>query len=101
MADVTLSIGGRQYTVSCRDGEEDHLRAIGALVDGKTADAKAAVGEGMGETRQLLFAALLLADEVKDLRGRVLEPQDLDRLEQFAGRLSRLGEKLAPAARSS
>ncbi|NNC72571.1 MAG: cell division protein ZapA, partial [Sphingomonadaceae bacterium] len=68
MADVTLSIAGHNYTVSCRDGEEAHLRDLGQMVDNKTEEARGAVGETLGESRMLLFAALLLADEVADLR---------------------------------
>jgi cell division protein ZapA len=68
MADVTIEIGGRRYDVTCRDGEEEQLRRLGALVDEKAAQARAAVG-GVTEVRQLLLAALLLADEVTELRA--------------------------------
>ena len=63
MAEVTLSIGGHSYSVSCRDGEEPHLRKIADLVDRKVNEARKAVGD-LGEVRQLLLASLLLADEV-------------------------------------
>ncbi|MBA3897918.1 MAG: cell division protein ZapA, partial [Sphingomonadaceae bacterium] len=35
MAEVNLSIGGRDYAIACRDGGEAHLRAIAAHVDRK------------------------------------------------------------------
>ena len=62
MSTVALTIGGRMYSVACRDGGEDHLLALGARVDAKVGEARAAVGTA-SEVRQLLFAALLLADE--------------------------------------
>lgn len=96
MADVALSIGGRRYTVSCRDGEEMHLREIGALVDARTRDAKSAVGEGLGEARQLLFAALLLADEVKELRGGDAGEEETTEVEALTERLEALSRRLAP-----
>lgn len=65
MAEVTLAIGGRSYTVACRDGGEDHLRGLAKRVDAKVAEAQGAVGTA-GEVRQLLFAALLLADDVAE-----------------------------------
>lgn len=68
MADVTIEIGGRRYDVTCRDGEEEQLRRLGKLVEEKAAQARAAVG-GVTEVRQLLLAALLLADELADLRA--------------------------------
>jgi cell division protein ZapA len=67
MAEVTLSIGGNTHVVSCHEGEEAHLLNMGAIIDAKALEARAAVGE-LGEARQLLFAALLLADELNDAR---------------------------------
>jgi cell division protein ZapA len=68
MAEVELIVGGRQYSIVCRDGGEDHLRTIAAHVDRKAAEARAAVGD-VNEARQLLFAALLLADEIAENAG--------------------------------
>jgi cell division protein ZapA len=74
MADVELEIGGRLYTIACRDGGEDHLRTIAKHVDKKAAEARAAVGDAT-ESRQLLFAALLLADEIAETNaGRAPPP---------------------------
>ena len=33
MADASLSIGGRTYRVTCRDGGEAHLREVAQLLD--------------------------------------------------------------------
>ena len=63
MAEVELSIAGRSYRVACRDGEEDTLRAAGALVDAKSREALAGLGT-LSEARQMLFASLLLADQL-------------------------------------
>ena len=73
MAEVSIEIGGRDYSVHCRDGGEDHLRRIAGLVDAKVQDAERAVG-GVNETRQLLFAALLLADELNERRNAAPAP---------------------------
>jgi cell division protein ZapA len=69
MAKVDLIIGGNSYSVACRDGEETHLVNIATLVDGKAQQAKKAVG-GVNEVRQLLFAALFLADELDETRRK-------------------------------
>jgi len=63
MAEVTLDIAGRHYDVHCRDGEEAQLRRLAAIIDEKTAVARRA-SPGLTEVRQLLFAAILLADEL-------------------------------------
>lgn len=65
MAQIELKIGGNAYTVACRDGEETHLTKIAEIVDGKAHDARKALGS-VSEVRQLLFASLLLADELDE-----------------------------------
>lgn len=98
MAEVSLSIGGQYYAVSCRDGEEDHLRMVASVVNSKTREARLAVGDGLGEVRQLLFAALLLADEVSELRKSSLATPDIDAIEALADRLEAIVGKVAPNA---
>lgn len=101
MAEVTLTIAGHSYTVACRDGEEERLQKLGAMVDAKTIDAQAAVGGNLGEARVLLFAALLLADEADELRTTDVPDQSLDHLEELADRLSALGDQLATGGQAS
>ena len=97
MSEVELSIAGRPYKVACRNGEEETLRAAGALVDAKSREALAGLGT-LSESRQLLFAALLLADQIID--GREVEiptgpdPDLVDRTQQLAGRLESLADRL-------
>jgi cell division protein ZapA len=71
MGNVTLSIGGRIFTLASADGEEAHVARLGRLIDEKAAASGAA---GQTETRMLLFAALMMADELHELRKRVAEP---------------------------
>jgi cell division protein ZapA len=68
MAEVDITVGGRNYMIACRDGGEQHLRTIAAQVDRKAHEARSAVGD-VNESRQLLFAALLLADELSEARN--------------------------------
>jgi cell division protein ZapA len=100
MASVEVEIAARKYSVACRDGEEEHLRSVAAIVDGKAQDAAAALGS-LSESRQLLFASLLLADELKDHRsGRPPpppaepDPALAEALERLAQRVERLAEQL-------
>ena len=98
MASVELEIAGRKYAIACRDGEEEHLRSVGDIVNGKAHDAESALGS-LGEARQLLFASLLLADEVKDLRqGLVPEPEPdpavAQALERLADRVEAIAQRL-------
>lgn len=96
MAELDLFIAGRSYRVACRDGEEDSLRAAAALVDSKSREALAGLGT-LSEARQLLFAGLLLADQIIEktpLRSAGPDPQRSSRAEGIAKRLESLAEAL-------
>ena len=66
MADVRVTIAGTIHEVRCDDGQEARLRELATIVD-----AKAETVPGGSDTRRLLFASLLLADEVSELRAKV------------------------------
>ena len=59
---VNVMVNGRAYTIACDDGEEEHLKVLGEEVDAKVRELLGSVGQ-VGESRLLLMAALLLADE--------------------------------------
>ena len=70
MAQVTLRINGYAYTLGCQDGEELHLQAMAAEVDRRIDSVKASAGPS-GEARMLVIAALLMADEVYEMRKKL------------------------------
>jgi cell division protein ZapA len=75
---VNVMINGRAYTIACDDGEETHLKELAVHVDGKAREVLGSVGQ-VGETRMLLMAALLLADEHHDLVAKVATGHDVPR----------------------
>lgn len=102
MAEVDLYIAGRSYRVACRDGEEESLRSAARLVDGKSREALAGLGT-LSEARQLLFASLLLADQLIDDKPQAAaqapvapapDPTLTRRAEALAARLESLAESL-------
>ncbi|HLB96933.1 MAG TPA: cell division protein ZapA [Acetobacteraceae bacterium] len=70
MAQVTLRINGYAYTLGCQDGEEAHLHAMAAEVDQRIEGVKASAGPS-GEARMLVIAALLMADDIYELRQKL------------------------------
>ncbi|HSG35530.1 MAG TPA: cell division protein ZapA [Sphingomonadaceae bacterium] len=98
MSNITLTIGGRSYTVACTDGQEAHIAALGRSIDEKLAAMGSAAGQN--ESRTLLFAALLLADEVHELKNGPAKVADdksqpgADELEAIAARLEKLAAAL-------
>jgi cell division protein ZapA len=106
MADVRLSIGGHDYIVTCQDGEEAHLLKLGEMVDAKAREAGGSMG-GLNESRQLLFASLLLADNLNDSQPKatteppiptaiaaIITDDTAQTLENLADRLEKLADRL-------
>jgi len=107
MAEVDLFIAGRSYRVACRDGEEDSLRKAASMVDAKSREALDGLGT-LSESRQLLFASLLLADQLLDDKGEPMvveappaapDPALAERAERLADRLESLASSLENQAR--
>ena len=95
MSNVTLTIGGRFYSVACGEGEEAHIEALGRTIDGKLQGMPNLSGQS--EARTLLFAALLLADELHELRSGDA-PEDGPETAQAADALERLADTLESLA---
>src|ERR1700722_10262230 len=70
MAQVTIEVNGRAYTVGCEDGQERHLTELARLFDRQVRQVGQEVGQ-LGETRLFLMGALLLADELADMQVRL------------------------------
>lgn len=97
MGNVTLAIGGREFTVACAAGEEAHIIGLGRMIDQRL--ARMGMTAQQGETRMLLFAALLLADEVHDARPAPPAPVSSERLDAIAARIEALAARLADPQR--
>ena len=78
MAQVSLKINGYAYTVGCEDGQENHLRAMAGAVEERMTRVKA-LGSQSGESRLLVLAALLMADELHDMAAELADAQDRPR----------------------
>jgi cell division protein ZapA len=99
MATVDVEIAARRYSVACRDGEEEHLRSVAEIVDRKAQQATGALGS-LSEVRQLLFASLLLADEIKEHRAGNAPTQEAEPDPRVADALARLAERMEHLAQT-
>lgn len=103
MGQVIVEIGGRSYTLSCRDGDEGHLTELAAGIAQKADGLTRSLGP-MTESRLLLMAALMVADELHDVRnGRMpswataapeTDTNVTDRLTTLLDRAERLASSL-------
>jgi cell division protein ZapA len=82
MAQVNVTINGRQFRMACEDGQEDHLNALARELDGRINGLRAKFGE-IGDTRLTVMAAITVADELAEagLRIKRLE-EELATLQQ-------------------
>lgn len=99
MSNVSLSIGGRQYSIACGEGEEAHISELGRRIDAKLSGMQG--GHSQSEARSLLFAALLLADENFELENRASAPAAApppDPAEELAPILENLADRLESCA---
>ncbi len=101
MAQLTVKINGYAYTIGCADGQETHLQAMVQEVENRVTQMKG-LGTQSGEARLLVQAALMMADELHDLKaemaalkkGRAVSAED----KKLQARLSKLAARAEQVA---
>ena len=69
---VNVLVNGRAYTVACDEGEEEHLRELGEYLDKRVRELSVTVGQ-VADSRLLLMAGLVIADELSDALAKLEE----------------------------
>ena len=87
MSQVTVRINGFSYAVGCEEGQEKHLQAMAQEVE-RRIDRIRELGGHSGEGRLLALAALLMADEIHDLKAERMSSDTAHQLAQ--GRQARI-----------
>ena len=72
MGQVVVKVNGRDFALSCADGQEGRIRRLAQYVDGRVGEFVKAIGQ-VGEARLILLAALVIADELSDANAAVAE----------------------------
>tara|TARA_B100000886_G_scaffold90796_1_gene59902 strand:- start:272 stop:718 length:447 start_codon:yes stop_codon:yes gene_type:complete len=75
MANVNIKFNGKDYLLSCDDGQEESLKKLTSFLDKKYLELKKKLGN-IGENKLLLITAIKLIDEHFDLRRRVKDQKD-------------------------
>jgi len=65
MGQVVVKVNGRDFALSCADGQEPRIRRLAQYVDAKIGEFAKNLGQ-IGEARLILLAALVIADELSD-----------------------------------
>jgi cell division protein ZapA len=70
MAQVNVTINGRQFRMACEDGQEGHLIELARDLDMRISGLRGKFGE-IGDTRLTVMAALTVADELAEAGQRL------------------------------
>ena len=62
MAEVDITINGRLYRISCKDGEEERIKSLATLINNQVQKLSEKIGQ-LGEARMILLASLVLLDK--------------------------------------
>ncbi|HSO42675.1 MAG TPA: cell division protein ZapA [Rhodospirillales bacterium] len=67
---VSVSLNGRPYDIACDDGQEGHVAYLADVLNSRVTALAETVGQ-VGESRLLLLAGLLVADELVEARNKL------------------------------
>ena len=70
MPEVEIEIGGRRFEVACQPGEEDYLISAATTLNEEASNIGQKLGR-LSETRMLLLAGLMLADQIGNFRDKL------------------------------
>ncbi len=70
MPEVTIHIGGRDFEVSCQEGEQSFLHMAAGMLDDEAQVLSDQIGR-MPEARMLLMAGLMLADKTAAFEDKI------------------------------
>jgi cell division protein ZapA len=98
MAQVTITLNGRDYTIGCGDGEQARIRDLARGLDARIRSFGPQVGQS-GEARVLVMLLLTMADELADARagagGNGHDPEAIAAgIKMLAQRLSTVADRL-------
>jgi cell division protein ZapA len=84
MGQVVVKVNGRDFPLSCADGQESRIRRLAQYVDAKIGEFTKILGQ-VGEARLILLAALMIADELSDANEALVQERNRGRAGGGAG----------------
>ena len=75
MANVNLKFNGKEFLLSCEDGQEEHLEELSKNLNEKFNNLKLKLGN-LGENKLLLITSITLMDEFFETRKKIEEKKD-------------------------
>ena len=70
MANVNIKFNGKEYLLSCEDGQEEHLEELALYLNEKFSNLKKSLGN-IGESKLLLVTSIYVLDEYYETRKKI------------------------------
>ena len=70
MANINIKFNGKEYLLSCEDGQEDHLEELSLHLNKKFNDLKNSLGN-IGENKLLLISSIKIMDEYFETKKKI------------------------------
>ena len=72
MANVNITFNGKEFLLSCDDGQEEHLQKLAEQINEKFASLKSELGN-IGENKLLLITSVKIMDEYFETKNKIEE----------------------------
>ena len=72
MANVNIKFNGKDYLLSCDDGQEEHLLELAEYLNKRFQELKSELGS-IGENKLLLISTIKIVDEYYEIKKKVEE----------------------------
>ena len=79
MANVSIKFNGKEFLLSCDDGQEEHLENLLIQINQKFNSLKSDLGN-LGENKLLLITAIKVLDEYYETKKKIEEKKELSEL---------------------
>ena len=70
MANVNIKFNGKEFLLSCEDGQEEHLEELVLYLNDKFSDLKKSLGN-IGESKLLLITSISVLDEYYETKKKI------------------------------
>ena len=70
MANVNIKFNGKEFLLSCDDGQEEHLEKLALYLNDKFNDLKNSLGN-IGESKLLLITSISVLDEYYETKNKI------------------------------
>ncbi len=75
MANVNIKFNGKEFLLSCDDGQEEHLEELSLHLNNKFNNLKSSLGN-IGENKLLLITSITVMDEYFETKKKIEQKKD-------------------------